>query len=69
MTAHSLLIAPQVVEVSTLDATQREVMYALYACYYDAVSRERFFADLTDKRYAVLLYDQAGTLQGFSTLA
>lgn len=69
MTARSSLIAPQAVEVSTLDATQRESMYALYASYYDAVNRERFFADLADKRYAVLLYDQVGTLQGFSTLA
>jgi len=69
MTAGSSLIAPQAVEVATLHSAQREAMYALYARYYDAASRERFIADLADKRYAVLLHDQAGALQGFSTLA
>ena len=69
MTARSALIAPQAVEVATLDAAQRETMYALYIRHYDAVSRERFFADLANKHYVVLLHDQAGALQGFSTLA
>ena len=69
MTTRPALIAPQAVEVATLDAPQREAMYALYVRYYDAVSRERFLADLADKRYTVLLHDQAGVLQGFSTLA
>jgi len=44
-------------------------MYELYARYYDAASRERFFADLADKQYVVLLHDDADALQGFSTLA
>jgi hypothetical protein len=69
MTARSSLIAPQAVEVATLDAAQHEAMYALYARYYDAASRERFLSDLADKRYVVLLHDQAHALQGFSTLA
>lgn len=69
MTTRLSLIAPQAVEVAALGATQREAMYALYARYYDAVSRERFLADLADKHYTVLLHDQAGVLQGFSTLA
>lgn len=69
MTARSSLIAPRAVKVVTLDATQREAMYALYARYYEAASRERFLADLADKRYVVLLHDHAATLQGFSTLA
>ena len=68
MIARSQRILPQAVEVATLDPRQREAMHALYARYYDAVSCERFFADLADKRYAVLLHDQAGDLQGFSTL-
>jgi hypothetical protein len=69
MTARCSLIAPQAVEVATLDAVQRETMYALYMRHYDAVNRERFFADLADKHYVVLLHDQTGALQGFSTLA
>ena len=44
-------------------------MYALYARHYDAADRWRFEGDLDDKQYAVLLHDEAGALQGFSTLA
>lgn len=68
MVPRSPSIVPQAVEVAALEARQREAMHALYARYYAAVSRERFFADLADKRYAVLLHDRAGGLQGFSTL-
>jgi len=69
LTAGSSLIAPQTIKVATLGTAQREAMYALYRRHYDAVSRERFFADLADKDYVVLLHDQTGALQGFSTLA
>lgn len=69
MNAQSKAMASQIVDVATLDVTQREAMYVLYERYYDATSRERFLADLTDKHYAVMLHDQAGALQGFSTLA
>lgn len=44
-------------------------MYALYRQYYDATCEQRFFQDLADKDAVFLLHDQAGGLQGFSTLA
>jgi len=69
MTARSSLITPKAVETSTLDAKQRAEMYALYARYYAAASREGFLADLADKDYVVLLHDQAAALKGFSTLS
>jgi hypothetical protein len=69
MNARSHLITPQSVEVAALGTAERDAMYALYARYYAASSSARFLADLTDKRYAVLLHDEAGALQGFSTLA
>ena len=69
MNARTRLIIPRAVEVGTLTAAERAAMYELYARHYDAADRARFEADLDDKCYAVLLHDEAGALQGFSTLA
>jgi hypothetical protein len=69
MNARTRLLTPQAVDVGALDGATRDAMYVLYARHYDAASRARFFADLADKRYAVLLHDETGVLQGFSTLA
>ncbi len=69
MNARTRLIVPQAIEVATLAAAERAAMYELYARHYDAADAVRFQADLDDKRYAVLLHDEAGALQGFSTLA
>ena len=68
MNALTRLIIPRAVEICTLAAVERAAMYELYARHYDAADRLRFETDLDDKRYAVLLHDEAGALQGFSTL-
>lgn len=69
MNARTRLIIPRAVEIRTLAAAERAAMYELYSRHYDAADRLRFDNDLSDKRYAVLLHDEAGALQGFSTLA
>lgn len=69
MNARTRLIAPQAVEISALSAAERGAMYELYARHYDATDRSRFEIDLDNKCYAVMLHDETGSLQGFSTLA
>jgi len=68
MNARTRLLTPQAVEIATLDPAARAAMYALYARHYAAADPERFAHDLAEKRYAVLLRDETGLLQGFSTL-
>ena len=69
MNARTRLIVPQVVEVAALAAATRTDMYGLYARHYDATDHLRFQSDLDDKHFVVLLHDEAGALQGFSTIA
>lgn len=52
----------------TLAAAQREAMWTLYARFYGGSTREMFLADLAAKRAALLLHDDDGALQGFSTM-
>ncbi|MER2544590.1 MAG: hypothetical protein ABTS16_14260 [Candidatus Accumulibacter phosphatis] len=59
----------QIVEVTTLDEGERRAMYALYERYYESSSWPLFAADLAGKDRVVLLRDDGGVLQGFSTLA
>jgi len=67
--ARSSLTTPQSVEVAALGEADRRAMYALYRRYYDASSWQLFAADLAAKDHALLLRDEAGAVQGFSTLA
>jgi hypothetical protein len=57
-----------VLPVSALDESEREAMWALYARFYSGTSRERFRADLVGKDTALVLRDELGRVQGFSTL-
>ena len=57
-----------IVRVETLPETLRDEMFALYARYYGGTNSELFHSDLSNKDYAVFLYDR-GTLQGFTTVA
>lgn len=43
-------------------------MFALFSAHYDSVSRQQFASDLAEKTEVLLLEDDAGELQGFSTL-
>lgn len=69
MTAKQL--SYRTVAVSTLDAPTRARMLALMERCYEGVIPERFFRDLDDKQFVILLHDAAGagTLAGFSTIA
>ena len=58
-----------VVDVANLTRRDRWRMFAIYQAHYEATSWERFAADLDDKMYAVLVRNDAGDIQGFTTLA
>lgn len=58
----------EVREVASLRPHEREAMLALMRRHFREVTPETFAADLDEKESAVLLYDEAGTLAGFSTL-
>ena len=69
MNARSQLTTPQIVDAGSLDDALRQQMFDLYERYYASTSRSRFETDLADKDRVLLLRDEAGALQGFSTLA
>lgn len=58
----------RVEETAGLDARTRADMFALYEQYYGGTSEALFLGDLEDKQYAVVLRDDQGTLQGFSSI-
>lgn len=57
----------RIVPVSALSDSLREEMYALFAEYYEGVSREQFLIDLAEKTH-VFLFHTAGEIVGFSTI-
>jgi hypothetical protein len=69
LNARSSLAAPQIVEVAALAPAERSAMYALYERYYAGTSFDLFAADLAEKDSVIVLRDDGGALQGFSTLA
>jgi hypothetical protein len=54
--------------VADLGPATRSDMFALYEQYYGGTNEQLFLDDLSDKQYAVILRDDDGTLQGFSSL-
>jgi hypothetical protein len=69
LNARSSLTTPQALDVAALGEADRRAMYALYRRYYDASSWRLFAEDLAEKDRALVLRDETGALQGFSTLA
>lgn len=61
-------LTARVLPLSALTTTTRESMFTLYRHYYEATSRERFFADLATKDRVIAVYDPDQALRGFSTL-
>jgi hypothetical protein len=58
------------VPVASLDAPTRARMLALMEQCYEGVAASRFFTDLDDKQFVILLHDpDRGVLAGFSTIA
>jgi hypothetical protein len=58
----------RVVPRAELSADQRRAMFTLFARYYDEIARDRFDEDLDGKDYVILLFDEDGAIQGFSTI-
>jgi hypothetical protein len=69
LSARSLLTTPQTLDAASLTQGERRAMFALYERYYDASSWDLFARDLAAKDRVIVLRDEAGALQGFSTLA
>ena len=57
----------RVIESKQLTGAEQAAMYALMAEFYDDTDPAVFLRDLMEKDYCILLYDEAGGLQGFST--
>ncbi len=55
-------------DIDALDGTLCREMFTLFEQYYDAVTLQQFLRDLQSKTVAILLTDEDGVLQGFSTL-
>ncbi len=69
MNTRSKLNTPQIQRVNSLDESAQREMFALFEHYYADTQFARFAADLAEKDFVLLLRDEAGGLQGFSTLA
>ena len=52
-------------QVSTAEQAE---MFGLLCAYFEAIKPQQFRSDLEEKNWVILLEDEAGRLQGFSTL-
>jgi len=68
MAAPRRITRTRVEPVGRLTAADREAMWALFARYYDKVTRAEFERDLDEKQYLIRMHDAAGGLCGFSTI-
>ena len=57
-----------VIRRAELTRTDRDAMFALYTQYFATADRVTFERDLVEKEWVVLLCDDEGTIEGFSTL-
>jgi hypothetical protein len=57
-----------VVRRAALTRRDRDAMFALYTTYFATSDRVTFERDLAEKEWVVLLADDEGTIEGFSTL-
>lgn len=61
-------VKTELVRVDDLAASQGEAMITLFQRFFENVSRDQFHKDLDEKGWAILIHDDAGSLQGFTTL-
>lgn len=57
-----------VVRRAALTRRDRDAMFALYTAYFATADRITFERDLAEKEWVILLCDDDGTIEGFSTL-
>ena len=62
------MINSQIVNIGDLSNHEKAMMYALFECYYSAVTLEQFHSDLETKHYCILLKSVDEKIQGFTTL-
>lgn len=62
------MLSAELHPVDALDAPTRRAMYTVLSRHYGATSPARFGDDLAAKDWALVLRDERGTVQGFSTL-
>ena len=53
--------------VRSLTKTDKDRMFSLMTLHYDNVNYEKFLSDLVEKESVLVLYDQTGSIQGFTT--
>lgn len=63
-----MTLRSRVVPRTALDEGRRQRMLALMDACYEGIVAERFFKDLDQKHFVIVLEDRAGELMGFSTL-
>jgi len=57
----------KVIEARLLTEQQKREMYALMEEFYEDTDLQVFLRDLAEKDYSILLFDEEGKIQGFST--
>jgi hypothetical protein len=58
----------EVLERAALTRRDRDAMFALYTAYFATTDRIAFERDLAEKEWVILLCDEGGGIEGFSTL-
>lgn len=61
-------LSARLANIGALTDRDRLAMFELYHQYYESTSPDLFLSDLLAKDQAIMLYDDAGVLRGFSTL-
>lgn len=62
-----MIVQGKMVEISELNQVHRSRLYSLMNTFYDDATPEAFHRDLEEKDHCILLLDEGGTIQGFST--
>jgi hypothetical protein len=57
----------RIIEADRLNNTDKETMFSLMDEFYDHMTPSVFLKDLSEKDYCLLLLDDGGRIQGFST--
>jgi len=63
-----MTVKATIASIEKARAFDAEDMFRLYSHYYDNISKNKFFDDLSMKQWVILLRTKSGTLSGFSTL-
>ena len=61
------MLAGSLRSIDSLSQQEQHQMLDLMGRYYEKIDRKKFYADLREKDGAIILCDNSGTIQGFST--